>query len=573
MWWARHPDRFSQELKDIGDLQEQAEWLVATTPKQSGLGLVCDFDLSVNGEVRPFTLQYHDSFPDTPPEVVPRDGRRVSGHQYGVGGELCLEHRADNWEPSITGAMMIESAYRLLQGEAPKLNERAQVASAHRTSAGQELRGTTLRFLATKDLKEYCGTLEIGEFRDLAVFEEYRVNSVWVAYPISAGPDETPVWKEPELPGTRNTLPALLVRLASLTTIPDSITPELLEEYLSGVPRGDDSLVWKGEEAYFVLLTDGISIRMIFSCIKDGKRLVLPYRMVDLSTDIGTRLPAEYQGLKEKNVGIVGCGSLGSKVAVALARSGVREFVLIDDDFMKPGNLVRHDLDFSTVGLHKAQALAQRLHAVAMDVRVASRRISLGGQEAASDVASALEKLSGCDLIIDATANDRAFNFVASIARNSRKPMVWSEIYAGGIGGFVARVRPDIEPIPQLARRQYHEWCKSKNVPWAGRDHNYESELGEGDTPLMADDCDVSIIAAHTAKIALDTLARPASSLFPHPGYVLGFSSQWVFSEPFETHPIDFVSEGGWGEPVSAEKRLEAIDTFINLAKEKPDEG
>ena len=41
--------------------------------------------------------------------------------------------------------------------------------------------------------------------------------------------------------------------------------------------------------------------------------------------------------LAERSVTIVGCGSLGSKVASTLARSGIRRFVLVDADIFLPG--------------------------------------------------------------------------------------------------------------------------------------------------------------------------------------------------------------------------------------------
>ena len=78
------------------------------------LSLGLDFDVTLNGEIVPFSLVYPAFFPETPPMVIPRDGRQLSNHQYGSGNELCLEFRPDNWDPSVTGAMMIESAHRLL---------------------------------------------------------------------------------------------------------------------------------------------------------------------------------------------------------------------------------------------------------------------------------------------------------------------------------------------------------------------------------------------------------------------------------------------------------------------------
>ncbi len=37
-------------------------------------------------------------------------------HQYGAGGELCLEYGPDNWHQDFTGADMIASAHRLAGG-------------------------------------------------------------------------------------------------------------------------------------------------------------------------------------------------------------------------------------------------------------------------------------------------------------------------------------------------------------------------------------------------------------------------------------------------------------------------
>src|SRR5271167_1572646 len=66
------------------------------------------------------------------------------------------------------------------------------------------------------------------------------------------------------------------------------------------------------------------------------------------------RVDEAHAHLAGRNVGIVGCGSLGSKVAVMLARAGVGRVLLVDDDIVFPDNFVRHDLDWRDVGIHKA---------------------------------------------------------------------------------------------------------------------------------------------------------------------------------------------------------------------------
>jgi len=293
----------------------------------------------------------------------------------------------------------------------------------------------------------------------------------------------------------------------------------------------------------------------------------MSYTPVDLGDGLAGRLPESYAGLSGKKVGLVGCGSLGSKIAASLARSGVRAFVLVDDDFLTLGNLVRHELDADSLGAHKADGLEARLKAVAAGMNVSVRRVALGGQEASGSTASALDELATCDLLIDATADPQGFNFVASVARSALRPMVWAEVYAGGVGGFVARLRPAFEPSPHAARRRYLAWCRDQGVPWHGEDREYGTR-GAEEHPLVADDCDVSVVAGHASRMAVDAMIRPDASLFPHAAYVIGLSSEWIFSAPFDVHPIQFVAEGPWANPVSPERTVEAIEFMSSLFEE-----
>lgn len=64
-------------------------------------------------------MRYPSVFPDSSPMVFTEDQLQISLHQYGPSGELCLEHRPDNWHPSVTGADMVASCRRLLVEEQP----------------------------------------------------------------------------------------------------------------------------------------------------------------------------------------------------------------------------------------------------------------------------------------------------------------------------------------------------------------------------------------------------------------------------------------------------------------------
>ena len=62
-----------------------------------------------------------------------------------------------------------------------------------------------------------------------------------------------------------------------------------------------------------------------------------------------------------------------------LAQAGVEAFVLLDDDVFLPDNLVRHELDWSSMGEHKVDALARHLALVGPGVRCTVRREELRG--------------------------------------------------------------------------------------------------------------------------------------------------------------------------------------------------
>jgi hypothetical protein len=149
--------------------------------------------------------------------------------------------------------------------------------------------------------------------------------------------------------------------------------------------------------------------------------------------------------------------------------------------------------------------------------------------------------------------------------------MMWAEVFAGGIGGFVGRLRPNIEPPPHTARRQYQTWCRGEGVPWLAADHDYETR--GPDEPLVADDSDVAIIAAHAARMAIDCLIHTEASGFPHPAYVIGLKKAWLFAEPMEVRPFDFVPEGRWHQIADTEATPESIEYVLSLLKQADDES
>ena len=105
--------------------------------------------------------------------------------------------------------------------------------------------------------------------------------------------------------------------------------------------------------------------------------------------------------LHGSRVAVVGAGALGSFIADMLVRAGVRHLTLIDDDFVTPGNLVRHLVGPDTVGLPKVEAVKQHLvrhnEALAGGISTINRALTSG--------ADAVDHVRNHNLVVNATAD------------------------------------------------------------------------------------------------------------------------------------------------------------------------
>ena len=167
-WALRDPARFLRERAEFERLESEADWLQAASWRvEADLTVKVDFDFEVHGTQYNATLTYPDLFPETPAYIRPRDEtQRWTTHQYGAGGSLCLEWRADNWNSSVTGAELVRSAYKLLSSETHPEHP-APVESAHRLTIGQETRGSERRSVLTQAAKATLASIPEGTSRRL----------------------------------------------------------------------------------------------------------------------------------------------------------------------------------------------------------------------------------------------------------------------------------------------------------------------------------------------------------------------------------------------------------------------
>ena len=242
--------------------------------------------------------------------------------------------------------------------------------------------------------------------------------------------------------------------------------------------------------------------------------------------------------LAEKRVGIVGLGSLGSKIATTLARAGVGRFELVDGEILHSGNLERHDTDWRDVGRHKSELMAHRLRLIHPRVEAHSWQTVLGAQVSSQEAGNVHAALAACHLLVDATADPDVFNNLAFMAVQNNRALVWGAVYAGGIGGEIARSRPGKDPSPydiRQAMTQFYQTAVEPPPLSAGR--GYDGSTGKG-KPLIATDADASVFAAHMADYVIDTLIGMEPSVYHAPAYFIGLRRGWLFEGPFDTQPL-----------------------------------
>jgi hypothetical protein len=151
--------------------------------------------------------------------------------------------------------------------------------------------------------------------------------------------------------------------------------------------------------------------------------------------------------VRAKSVLIVGLGSLGSPLALQLARAGVGVLHLIDCDHLQVGNTIRWALGWGSAGLSKGLALQTHIlnnypytQVHAYDVRIGEP--AHVDENILSDYDHVRMMSEQVDLIIDASASHRVNHFLADLAQELGKPYLWLTTTHGASGGVVGRIIP-----------------------------------------------------------------------------------------------------------------------------------
>lgn len=190
-----------------------------------------------------------------------------------------------------------------------------------------------------------------------------------------------------------------------------------------------------------------------------GRTFADSYRLINLLEDYfsSTRdVICALEKLKRSNVMIVGLGAVGSLIATYLARSGVENFVFVDDDSVDSSNLHRQCYFENQVGIKKADALAANLKDINPNIKILPIRKNL------TEDFFIQETLPGLSLIVncaDEPSVDVTSRIVARYAMQHEIP----HIVGGGYNLHLTLIGQSIIPFETACLECFNSALKNLN--------------------------------------------------------------------------------------------------------------
>lgn len=232
--------------------------------------------------------------------------------------------------------------------------------------------------------------------------------------------------------------------------------------------------------------------------MSDGEKCEL--EPVQLKMDIFSRNTGilESDIMLKKGALIIGCGSVGSLVALELARAGVGRFFLVDMDILSYHNICRHQCGIQDVGKYKTTAIKERILQINPIAQVFTEHKKI--QEIPLD---RLAEFCNEDTIVVGCADNREGDLYADsiLAKQYKMPFVsigcWERAFAGEIFYCLPEGMPSYKDF--MAALGEESGRTTANT------HLYMGEVGTFEPGISVD---INFVTTIAIKMILDLLNR-----------------------------------------------------------------
>ena len=232
----------------------------------------------------------------------------------------------------------------------------------------------------------------------------------------------------------------------------------------------------------------------------DAANIVCDLEPVKLKMDIFSRNTGilESDIMLKKGAIIIGCGSVGSLVALELARAGVGRFYLIDMDVFGYHNICRHQCGIQDVGKFKTTAVKERILQINPTAEVYTQHTKI--QEVPL---SEIVPFCNSDTIIVGCADNREGDLYADtmLAKPYKMPFIsigcWERAFAGEIFYCLPEGMP--------AYSDFMEALGESSGRVNANTHLYMGEVGTFEPGISVD---INFVTTIAVKMILDLLNR-----------------------------------------------------------------
>ena len=200
----------------------------------------------------------------------------------------------------------------------------------------------------------------------------------------------------------------------------------------------------------------------------------------------------------KKGAIIIGCGSVGSLVALELARAGVGRFFLIDMDIMGYHNICRHQCGVQDVGKFKTTAIKERILQINPTAEVHTENKMI--QEIALDE---FDQFCNEDCIMVGCADNREGDLYADaiIAKPYKMPFVSIGCWERAFAGEIFYCMPEGMP----AYSDFVAALGDTSGRTTANTHLYMGEVGTFEPGISVD---INFVTTIAVKLILDILNR-----------------------------------------------------------------
>jgi molybdopterin/thiamine biosynthesis adenylyltransferase len=460
-WWEQEPERYQYELRELDNSGYQYR---INEVAQTGGHLVITVDYPYHTGTTPLTVLFPEQYPYFPFEIEAHE-LRLNRHQNIFNKQLCfMEDDAGIWEPNH------DTLARVLTTQIPKIftldaSNNSSYIEDNEIHAGEPVTSyytylesssviiddwnipeninTGLMTCCLSDKELFRGVIK--DIRDKSNRIICRSNEN-----IIDNSDKTIKgrWvRLPKKPTTEN--PRELIEIAS--KINSNVKNPMYQHglYLTGF-YFEDEVTWNNNAGNWLFL--------IFHKQRGQRNNKLYFdkpeyyhfvRTLHGSKSAMLSRAKQLETITNKKALIVGLGSLGSTAAMQLAKTGIGEIRLMDDDVVEPGNSLRWALGWQASGYNKADALQEEIKRQYPYIKTQAYTIKIGQYATRGRRENEIREneiieaaLDDVDIILDATADFNVNFYLSSKAKELGIPYIWVTTTYGVWGGVVGRVVP-----------------------------------------------------------------------------------------------------------------------------------